>query len=150
MIILQDSREKSALSFNHPEVTETRICKLDVGDYTAIFEDNTMPGVYFERKGLGDLWGSLTKDYSRIKEEIERARTAGVTLIIIIEGNLSKVFKGYRHSKVAGVSIIKTLFSLWARYNIIPIFVKDRREMEEYIVHYFWAVWRKKISKENA
>jgi hypothetical protein len=60
------------------------------------------------------------------------------------------VFKGYRHSKVAGVSIIKTLFSLWARYNIIPIFVKDRREMEEYIVHYFWAVWRKKISKENA
>ena len=144
MIILQDSREKSPLSFNHPKITEIKICKLDVGDYTVIFDDNTMPGIYFERKGLGDLWGSLTKDYSRIKEEIERARTAGVTLIIIVEGNLSKVFKGYRHSKVSGISIIKTLFSLWARYGIIPVFVRDRREMSEYIIHYFWAADRKR------
>jgi len=148
--ILIDSREKNPLTFNHPKITTAITCKLDVGDYTAMFEDNIMSGVYFERKAIGDLWGSLTKDYNRIKKEIERARAVEVTLIIIVEGNLSKIFKGYRHSKIQGVSIIKTLFSVWCRYGILPVFVKDREEMSEYIIHYFWALERKRKSKENS
>jgi ERCC4-type nuclease len=150
MRIIIDTREQQKLIFNHEVISGVIVEKLEVGDYCCYFPNGEKSTVIFERKSVGDLFGSLTKDYPRIKEEIERAKANGITLNIIIEGNLSKVFKGYKFSQVKGISIIKTLFSLWARYNILPIFTKDREEMAEYIIHFYWAEWRKKISKEGA
>lgn len=147
--IICDSREQNKLTFDHPEIAGVKICKLDIGDYAIRFEDGFIPPVYFQRKGIGDLFGSLTKGYSRIKEEIARTQANDLTLIIIIEGTLSKIFKGYRHSGIKGISIIKTLFSLWCRYGVIPVFVKDREEMSLYIINYYLAIWRKRISKES-
>lgn len=148
--IIRDSREKSPLEFNHEIISNVVVEKLEVGDYCCYFPDREKSNICFERKSIPDLFGSLTKDYPRIKDEIERAKINNITLNIIIEGNLCKIFKGYRFSQVKGVSIIKTLFSLWARYSIMPIFVKDKQEMADYIIHYYWAIWRKKISKENS
>ena len=142
--ILADSREKSRLEFAHPDIARTKKYKLDVGDYCICFADGFIPPVIFERKGIGDLFGSLSRNYPRIKEEVIRAKDSGTILIFIIEGSLSKVLKGYKHSKVSGLTIIRTLFSLWVRYNVIPVFVKDREEMSLYIVEYYLAVWRKR------
>lgn len=139
MIILQDSREQSPLIFVQPEVSEVKITKLIVGDYTAILANGYQAKTIFERKAHGDLFGTLTKDYGRFKDEVMRAKDNDIALILIVEGSLSKIMAGFKHSGVKGISIIKTLFTLWIRYGIHPVFCKDREEVSEFIVHYFWA-----------
>jgi ERCC4-type nuclease len=142
-IILADTREKSRLEFCHPDIAFTKKHKLDVGDYCIKFSDNSIPLVIFERKSIGDLFGTLTGSYDRFKAEVIRSREAGITLILIIEGTFSKVLKGYDHSNprnprtkvhMDGLRIIRTLFSLWVRYDVVPVFCKDREEMQEYIL----------------
>ena len=149
MIIIQDTREQNPLIFISPEITEIKITKLIVGDYSAILADGYRSQTIFERKSIGDVFGTLTKDYSRFKEEVLRAKDNGITLIIIIEGSLSKVLSGFKHSGVKGISIIKTLFTLWVRYGIHPVFCKDREEMTEFIIHYFAAEKRNHLATKK-
>jgi ERCC4-type nuclease len=146
--ILCDTREQKRLEFEHPDIICTKKQKLNVGDYCICFADGFIPGVCFERKSIGDLFGSLSADYSRIREEILRAHCQGIKLIFIVEGSLTKVLKGYKHSRVAGTTIMRTLFSLWIRYEVVPVFVKDREEMALYIVEYYLAIWRKRVASK--
>ena len=53
------------------------------------------------------------------------------------------VFRGLSYSKIQGISIIRTLFSLWIRYGIVPVFANGRGEASEYIYQYYMAEWRK-------
>lgn len=147
MTIVCDTREKSPLLFNHPEVKEVKKKSLVVGDYTAVLDDGYQVSVHFERKTIPDLFGSLSREYPRFKKEIIRAKENNITLVLIIEGSLLKVLAGFKRSEVSGVSILKTIFSIWVRYGVVPIFCKDRTEMANFIVHYFWAEERRK--KEN-
>jgi len=152
-VILCDTREQKRLEFAHPDIAFTKKHKLEVGDYCIRFMDGSVPAVIFERKGIGDLFGTLTGDYDRFKAEIIRAKDSGITLILVIEGSFSKVMKGYKYfnprnpdTKVHmdGLRIIRILFSLYVRYGVIPVFCKDREEMQNYIVEYYLAIWRKK------
>jgi ERCC4-type nuclease len=143
-IILCDTREQRRLEFHHPDIARTKRQKLDAGDYCICFSDGFRPPVIFERKSIGDLFGSLSRDYPRIKEEISRAYNSGTKLIFIIEGSLSRILRGYIRSKVSGHTIIRTLFSLWVRYGVVPVFCKDRDEMSFYITEYYLALWRKR------
>lgn len=147
MIILCDTREQLPLNFPFQEVEEIRRTKLEVGDYSAIFGEYQVP-VCFERKSIGDVFGTLTSGYERFKEEILRAKANNITLILIIEGSMSKVLGGFKHSGVKGISIIKTIFTLWIRYEIHPIFCKDRDEMAAYIFHYFYAMKRNYLAEQ--
>lgn len=63
--ILIDSREQKILTFKHPQITEIIIKKCEVGDYGCQFEDGFIVPVYFERKGLSDLFGTLGMGYKR-------------------------------------------------------------------------------------
>jgi len=141
--IIVDTREQKPLEFYKSNI-KVRIEKLGYGDYRMRFLDGKMSSTVFERKTVADLFGSMTKGHERFKKEIAKARSNNALLIIIIEGSLSKVAKGIRHSKVQGISIIRTVFSLWVRYGVIPVFAKDRREAAEYIVQYYLAEFRKK------
>ena len=148
MILIIDTREIKSLIFNHPEVKETKRQKLIVGDYQAILDDGFIVPVIFERKGsLADLWKSLTKEYPRFRREVIRAREANITLILIIEATLLKVLKGFERSEVSGISIVKTIFSLWVRYGVIPVFCRSREEMQEFIIQYYMAEQRKRVEK---
>ena len=120
-----------------------------MGDYQAVLDDDYIVPVIFERKSQPDLWKSLTIDYPRIKKEIERAKANNITLILIIERSLSKILKGFSRSEVKGISIVKTIFSLWVRYGIFPVFVNNQEEAIDYIVHYYSAYARKHFSKEK-
>lgn len=152
-IILCDTREQKRLEFAHPEIGFTRMHKLDVGDYCIRFTDGHIPPVVFERKSIGDLFGTLTGGYDRFKSEIIRSQEFRITLILIIEGSFTKILKGYKHfnprnpSKkvcVDGLRVVRTLFSLFVRYGVIPVFCRDREEMQNYIVEYYLAIWRKR------
>ncbi len=139
--ILQDTREQNPLFFYHPEI-EIRVCKLNCGDYAMRFSDGLMSDTVFERKTIADAFGSLTSGYERFKREVQRAQETDTRLIVIIEGSLTKVFQGTRHSKVQGAAVVKTLFTLWHKYNVIPVFVRNRNEASWYIAQYYLAEWR--------
>ena len=123
--------------------------KLDVGDYGVRYRDGVRPPVYFERKAIGDLWGTMTHDYPRWKRELKRAREAGVTLILIIEGSLTDVGSGWIHSGFPGPSMEQKLFTIQVRYSLPIVFSNNRLEMARYIVEYFSAIGREYVAMKK-
>jgi len=118
-----------------------------VGDYGVEFNNKYRPPIYFERKSLSDLTGTLTSGMVRFKKEIERAKEHNLTLILIIECSLTKAIEGTKYSKVDPISIIKTVFTLWVKYGIVPIFCKNRDEMALFISEYYSAIGRNAIKE---
>ena len=130
MIIIQDTREQHPLAWVSDDVlTEIIVQTLPVGDYTARYTDGTLCPIYFERKSISDLFGTMTRDYARFKAEMARAKTMGVTLILAIEGSMTKVVKGHKYSRVPGKTIVRKLMTLWLKYGLVPMFFKNREEM---------------------
>ena len=119
-----------------------------MGDYAAWFEDGHVSTTVFERKSIGDLFSTMGTGYKRFKREMARAELNGTEIILIVEGTFSKVFKGYKHSKLIGISILRKLFTLWLKYGIVPVFCKDRKEMAEYIETYYYATNKRRMSQE--
>lgn len=137
------------MKFNHPFISETVTKKLEVGDYGVEFEDGVVPLFYFERKSIGDLFGTMGGGYKRFKKEMVRARDMGATLFLLIEGTLSDVLNGYKHSSIDGNSLLQKLFTLWTRYGLIPIFCSSRSECSRFITEFFLSVGREKVRAEN-
>ena len=138
--ILTDSRESRPLDFSKYDVKVVRQ-KLDVGDYGCMVGKEVVP-VVFERKTVTDAYGSLSKGYKRFRRELIRANDSDIKLILIVEGTLSKVLKGTRYSKIKGISMLRKICTLWQKYGLTPVFVKDRAEMTLFIVEYFQS-WLK-------
>lgn len=146
MILLIDTREQSPLDFQKAKETK-RIC-LNIGDYGACFYGEDHIPVVFERKSISDLYGTLSAGYDRFRREIQRAKEKEIRLIIIVEGTLSQVLKGYKHSKRSPISIVYQLFTLRARHSVETVFCKDREEMAEYIFQFYTAhykEWQDKV-----
>lgn len=142
MVILVDSREQKPLEFSHPFITEVRRCKLDVGDYCCEYKNGTIAHTVFERKSINDLFKTVTIDHARYRSEIERGKESNLKIILIIEGNLSKVKRGIKYSTMVGERIIKTVFTMFIRYGVIPVFCKDRQECADFIIDYYLAYGR--------
>ena len=140
MVIICDTREQKCLEFSVP----TKRGTLAVGDYRAEFSDGSVSQVVFERKGIGDLFSTLSGQYERIKREIEKAKEEDIKIIIIIEGSLRRVLAGYKHSQRTPISIVFQLFTLRVRYNIEAVFCNNREEMSQYIFHLFTALERER------
>lgn len=150
MKILIDSREQLPLEFSHAYITETIIQKINVGDYAVQFEDGHIPPFYFERKSIPDLFGTMGVGYERFKECIRRSQESNCTLFIIVEGTLSDVLEGSAHSGIRGTSMVYKLFTIWIRYGIQTIFVRDRREMAEYLTQFFIAVGKRYVAQRES
>lgn len=132
MIVIVDTREQAPLKFS----CETIRKGLKFGDYGAMVGDYQIP-VVFERKSIGDLYGSLTFGYDRLRRVFERAAKAEYKLIIAIEGSKEKVLKGYSHSARDPASIIKQLETIERKYNIAHIFFASRISMQNGIQEFF-------------
>ena len=146
MKIIIDTREQLPLTFDHFDiVTETISTALPIGDYGCEFKNGFVPTVVFERKSMADLFGTLTQGYDRFKEELMRAKESEIKVILITEGTLSDIVMGTAYSRRDGLSVLKQIFTLWIKYDLMPVFCRDRKEMENYIIHYFSAIGRKAI-----
>ena len=141
MVIIEDSRESAPLNFTKPYIDMVIREKLDFGDYSCHFDGQVCP-IYFERKSLSDLFGTLTSGYKRFKDEINRSIESKSRLVIIIEVSLTDILKGHKHSSVKGESIAKTLFTLMVRHHIPFICCTSRREMALYISEFYHSYWR--------
>jgi len=142
IIITVDSREQKPLELKSENITKVIRKKLNVGDYSCQFEDGHIVPIVFERKGVGDLFSTMGTGYKRFKREMTRAQESNTSLIIIIEGTMTKVAKGYSHSRLPGSSVIKKLFTLQLKYGVPTVYCKDREEMQNYIVNFFEACGR--------
>lgn len=142
MKIIIDTREQSRLNFKHKSITEVIVKGLNVGDYAALFSADFQPPIVFERKSINDLYGTLSQGYERFKKEIERAKEKNIQIIIIVEGNLSRVLQGCGYSQRTPESIVYQIFTIWVRYGIQTIFCKDSEEMAEYISQFYIAHYK--------
>jgi len=95
----------------------------------------------FERKSIGDLYGTLGKGHTRFKKEVQRAIDSDIKMYFIIEGSFTKISKGYKYSKLKPYILLKILGTLWNRYenNFQPIFCSNRKEMENFILWRFFS-----------
>jgi ERCC4-type nuclease len=143
--LLVDTREQLPLSFNKD--------KFDIVNEAVPFGDywNEIPntdGTYtqipicFERKGIGDLFGTMGKGYERFKREMERCKEAKFHMILAVEGTVRDVHNGYKHSSIAGESMLKKLAMLRVRYDLEVLFFEDRKSMAKWIEEVFDAVHR--------
>ena len=107
-----------------------------------VADDGTWAPFIFERKSVPDLMASLTTDYARVKNEINRSIKDKVQLIIIVEKSLSDVVKGHKYTKVNGLSVVRTMFTLLFRHKIPFVCCDGRRDMALYIQEAFFS-WEK-------
>jgi ERCC4-type nuclease len=139
MIILCDTREQLPLEFKHDYVEGVERSTLSVGDYGVRFKDGHIPPIFFERKSIPDLFGTLGKDYKRFRKEIDRSKSNSHELIIIIEGTVTDILKGTKYSTIDGVRILRTLLTLWNKHKIVSVYCKDRKEASTFITEYYLA-----------
>lgn len=142
MVIVSDTREQLELDWSGIEGIERveKMC-LSFGDYTAIVHEKPVP-VVFERKGMNDLFGTMTSGYERFKKEMARAKEANMKLILIVEGTYSEVYQGIKYSQFSGESMIKKLHMMQVRYDLETVYCESRRVMARYIAGFFNAVER--------
>lgn len=113
-----------------------------MGDYVAEYTDGTRCPIYFERKSLPDLWGTMTEGHSRFKNEIEKAKTRQVGLVLAIEGSVADVAAGYAYSKFSGESMLRKLMTMWLKYDLTPLFCGNRESMANIIREFYEAFGR--------
>ena len=111
---------------------EVVIDGLYAGDYALKLDGVEVP-LWFERKSLGDCFGTLTSGNERFKKELARAKENNITLVLLIEGTMEDVFKGNKHSTVSGDTILKTIFTFWVKHDLYPVFCPNRRSMARFI-----------------
>lgn len=142
MHIIVDSREQRPLVFG---CDWDRKC-LPCGDYGASFKEGHMHSTMFERKSIGDLFGTMTFGYDRFRRLIQKAATLNIKIIIAVEGTKEKVLLGYKHSARDPKSIIVQLETIRNKYGIETIFFPSRIAMQHYIVDYYLVEYEKFIS----
>lgn len=143
-----DTREKKPLSFTADYIDSVFKTTLSYGDYACKFNNERVP-VVFERKSLVDLCGTLGKDFNRFKKEIIRASEDKIILVVIIEVDLLKIISGYKRSKMSGIGMVRTLFTLMVKYKIPFVTCKNRSEMEVYISEFFYSYAKNKSGEIN-
>ena len=160
MIINIDTREQKLLDFKYDYVSKIVRKKLNVGDYSACFEDGYEVPVYFERKSIPDAHGTMSGGYKRFKRELMRAKDTNVKLLLIIEGSLTKLLKGPSHAtkKVIrngkekwipltikekakrGRATHKTILTLRFKYGLEHVYCQNREDMSRYIYEYYCKI----------
>jgi len=147
MHIITDTREQKNLNFSRfIGVDNTIVRKLDVGDYGCIINDVEIP-IYFERKSIADLWGTLGTKFGFIRylKEVERAKESGVELIMIVEESYNCMSSGFKIpstrklSMFSGQAMRSRLNSLYLLDGVRFIFCSNRNEMEMVIYDFFRA-----------
>lgn len=131
-MIIVDSREKKnehIINYFDRHHIEYTVRKLDVGDYM----DDANPEQAVERKAsLAELaHNMLTGDRKRFYNEIRRARSDGIKLIILCEEASVKAFADVRkwvpkYGKATGKALSDAIFRLEVGYGVPTFFCGKR------------------------
>ena len=136
-----DTRETLPLSFRDGVFDEIEVKMLPFGDYGLWYDDIQVP-IVFERKAFGDLFGSMSAGYERLKKRFLQAKEEGFFFFLLVEGSIEEVFTGSPGGVVKGAGIIKRLATIQVKYDVHTHFFNSRREMAFYIEQISLAVAR--------
>lgn len=140
--LLIDSREKQRAIKNIVKYFDSiglphETSKLFIGDY----QDFGNPSIIVDRKQtIGELAKNCTADHDRFKRELERAKKAGSTLVLLVEQNRYKdrdkwihvetiedlVLWSSPHTTIVGERVYRVLRSWMARYPLRVEFCDKR------------------------
>lgn len=126
MIIYVDTREQ--LPYWPPGLSVIYVA-LTVGDYTT----HKLHGrFHVERKSLSDLYSTLLGGHKRFRREMERARSAAIVLVVMVEGTKGDMearrFPGGENRDVSGLVVVKIANTLGKRHGLRFIWARDRAD----------------------
>jgi len=152
-----DTRENKPLNFENSSV-----CKLDFGDYTLPPKNYTFTHV--ERKSFSDFAATVTGGYDRFLREIERCKSLGCYMFVVIETDYNSIYKTNNsvYKKFNMNFVFSRMRSIEAKYNDCCQFVfsgsrKDSQELIPKILccgKKLWNVdlqyfWEKELEKNG-
>ena len=140
--VIVDSREKPkaierTLQYFSDHGIEYEVSKLLFGDYM----DWNRPGVVVDRKqNIAELAKNCTVEHERFRREMDKARKAGATLVVLVEQNRYKdrgewvevdsiedlLRWSSPHTMVRGEKVYRVLASWTAKYPLIVEFCDKR------------------------
>lgn len=82
--ILIDTREQLPFDFKN-----SLSSKLDFGDYTV--GGNYYSNTFVDRKSIGDFKGTFGVGFERFKKEVERCKSFGGFLFVVVEGSIYQI-----------------------------------------------------------
>lgn len=152
--VIVDSREKPkaierTLKYFSDHGIEYEVSKLLFGDYM----DWNRPGVVVDRKqNIAELAKNCTVEHERFRREMEKARKAGATLVILVEQNRYKdrgewvevdsiedlLRWSSPHTMVRGEKVFRVLASWTAKYPLRVVFC-DKRSTGRKIVEILYS-----------
>lgn len=142
-MLLVDSREKPKAiqtilkQFENEDVGYS-VTKLFIGDYM----DYSRPHLVVDRKqSIGELAMNCTRDHERFRAELERAKSVGATLVILVEQNRYKdrdkwirvetiedlMLWSSPHTTIRGEKVYRVLRAWMAKYPIRVEFCDKRQ-----------------------
>lgn len=142
-MLLVDSREKpkaikTILKEFEREGVPYSVTKLFIGDY----QDYGNPFLIIDRKqSIQELAANCTRDHERFKRELERAKSVGAKLIILVEQNRYKdrdkwihvedipdlMLWESPHTTIRGEKVYRVLRAWMAKYDIEVVFCDKRQ-----------------------
>jgi ERCC4-type nuclease len=146
LTLIIDSREQKPLEFKEGVFDEIVTRGVPTGDYWAELDGKELP-LCFERKGLNDLFSTMTGGYQRFKRELQRAEESKLKVVLLIEGSMLDVFNGVLYSDFSGESMLKKLGTMYVRYGLEWYCFNNRREMAKFIEITFSAFKRNYSTK---
>ena len=152
--IIIDSREKpkaigKILDHFHKNGIEYEVSKLLFGDYM----DWNRPGIVVDRKqNIAELAKNCTVEHERFRREMEKAKKAGATLVVLVEQNRYKDRDSWievnsiedllrwssPHTMVRGEKVYRVLASWTAKYPLRVEFC-DKRQTGRRIVEILYS-----------
>ena len=142
-MLLVDSREKpkaikSILKEFEREGVPYSVTKLFIGDY----QDYGNPFLIIDRKqSIQELAANCTRDHDRFKRELERAKSVGARLVILVEQNRYKdrdkwihvetiediMLWSSPHTTIRGEKVFRVLRAWMSKYDIDVQFCDKRQ-----------------------
>lgn len=142
-MLLVDSREKpkaikSILKYFESEGVKYSVTKLFIGDYM----EYSNPSLIVDRKqNIAELAKNCTADHDRFKRELERAKSVGAELVVLVEQNRYKDRDNWirvetiedlmlwesPHTTIRGEKIYRVLRSWMAKYPLRIEFCDKRQ-----------------------
>ena len=152
--LLIDSREKpkaikSIVKYFDSIGLHHETSKLLIGDYM----DWNRPGIVVDRKqNIAELAKNCTQDHERFRRELERAKKAGTTLVLLVEQNRYKdrdnwirvetiedlMLWSSPHTTIVGEKVYRVLRSWMAKYPLQVQFC-DKRQTGKRIIEIIYG-----------
>lgn len=107
----------------------------------------------------------MGKGYPRFRKELLRAKESNTKIILVVECPLNTFLKGNKNStkkvikngKIKYIkltkeerekqawSYYKKIITLWVKYDLCPIFCKNREEIQTLIMFWFFSAAKEKL-----